>query len=979
MKKSNIILFFAVCVFCILLTGQVFAKSPIAVYYEDEKKIEVTGELDGELNTDTVNIFVLKSSANYLSFSAEDILHMASQTVNENKEYSFKFSMEHDYNNCRIYIKAANKYIPVTAFKTVINENVRDFTGAYVEAEKNVLVCGTEMILNAKAMSGDLELDYDSCEFIIDNSDVATVEGNVLKGLKKGAVNVYAKISINGKIISSEAEKIEIREDKAYPSLIGVTFKKQAEILDITGDISNADNIIFSFDAPIKNISGISVINLIDSSERFFEGIYNNENLSYEVDLNGELGFGKFKFQIISEDMLGLSSLIEGSDVSFGVENVVVTGNEYLLELSFFNYRDYDIPVNNVKFSGDCVSDNVFSPQADGEYVIGAEFYSDGEKRSVLKKIKAVGVEKIVPQIDNLRMEVLSTQIMDITVIGTDGSVLNASPVFTSSNQTKLTVSSSGVIYAKERGTAKITVECGGKSAQVTVFVGVDGNNDVLCGTLIESSGIIEVGEKSKISLKNYMLSGATGEITDAKFSSDNNEVVTVDDNGIITGIGIGEATITAEYNGEIYRKIIKVLERKIISAKLELDSCSIPKNSYEKVKLLVNSNEYLSGKEFKLYSENSEVLEIKDNFIYASKEGISGIYAIVEINGDKIKTETIEINVFNPTGGYLIDEFENSNNLFYMDSRLSVRDGKIYTKGSTDSNAELIYHLNGDINDFMIYDYICNPTYQYEDVYIYVSADNEEYIRVTDFVRIKGSQVNGWGTDVLKAENIESGMRYLKIVLDNRDLSTQGTQISRVEIGYSTNPEVIDVQITDDCQDDEIYKNVFGRKAVITFNQPINLDTLNNITVEGNKLSDVEYFADLLRCEFVIPDKDMDNYNIKIEGVTEYTGKENVMFNAVAEKVENVYEISGSIIYELDENVNAERILIKNDTLYPKEYTIIECDYDETGRLTGVKKKASGRVDAVSEKYIYLERKLSQLNKTFVWESFDSMVPLEK
>ena len=83
--------------------------------------------------------------------------------------------------------------------------------------------------------------------------------------------------------------------------------------------------------------------------------------------------------------------------------------------------------------------------------------------------------------------------------------------------------------------------------------------------------------------------------------------------------------------------------------------------------------------------------------------------------------------------------------------------------------------------------------------------------------------------------------------------------------------------------------------------------------------------------------------------------------------------------VIKISENFNAEKLLLKNNTLYPKEYVVIDCEYDEAGKLLGVQTKASGRIDVVSEKYIYIERRNSNQFKTFLWESFDTMMPLER
>lgn len=113
---------------------------------------------------------------------------------------------------------------------------------------------------------------------------------------------------------------------------------------------------------------------------------------------------------------------------------------------------------------------------------------------------------------------------------------------WTSSNTKVATVSSTGKVTAKGAGTATITVKTTkGKTASVKITV----KKAVTKLTASYSSRTIKANQTVKATIK------ANGYAGTLKWTSSNPSVVTVDQNGNITGVKAGKATVTVKaYNG---------------------------------------------------------------------------------------------------------------------------------------------------------------------------------------------------------------------------------------------------------------------------------------------------------------------------------------------------------------------------------------------------------------------------------------------
>ena len=147
-------------------------------------------------------------------------------------------------------------------------------------------------------------------------------------------------------------------------------------------------------------------------------------------------------------------------------------------------------------------------------------------------------------------LEIGSTSQLAFEIRDAGGSVIDPDDVnltFTSSSQTIATVSTSGLITPVAPGTATITARVGTISDTITVVVGPEISSIDIADTELD----LVSDETSTFEIEVLNAAGAPVTDPNLTFTSSNNAVVTVDDDGTLTAVGPGTATITASGGGE--------------------------------------------------------------------------------------------------------------------------------------------------------------------------------------------------------------------------------------------------------------------------------------------------------------------------------------------------------------------------------------------------------------------------------------------
>ena len=152
------------------------------------------------------------------------------------------------------------------------------------------------------------------------------------------------------------------------------------------------------------------------------------------------------------------------------------------------------------------------------------------------------------------------TATLSATVTPSDAT--NKTVTYTSSNTKVATVNSSGKITAVGGGTATITAKAGDKTASCKVTVNVAQTGIAVSGN---SSKSVAMG--STITLKVAKVpSDATDNFT-TTWTSANPAIATVSAKGVVTGVALGETTITAKQNNWTVTYKITVTEKVVESS----------------------------------------------------------------------------------------------------------------------------------------------------------------------------------------------------------------------------------------------------------------------------------------------------------------------------------------------------------------------------------------------------------------------------
>ncbi len=172
----------------------------------------------------------------------------------------------------------------------------------------------------------------------------------------------------------------------------------------------------------------------------------------------------------------------------------------------------------------------------------------------------------------------------DLVATVSPSDATNKTVTYSSSNTKVATVNSSGKITAVGGGTATITAKAGGKTATCKVTVTVPQT-----GIAVSGSSSRSVGIGSALTLKVAKVpSDATDSYSTTWTSADTN-IATVSSKGVVTGVALGETTITAKQNNWTVTYKITVTETATES------STDAEESSTEETSLTENTTEETS------------------------------------------------------------------------------------------------------------------------------------------------------------------------------------------------------------------------------------------------------------------------------------------------------------------------------------------------------------------------------------------------
>ncbi len=291
--------------------------------------------------------------------------------------------------------------------------------------------------------------------------------------------------------------------------------------------------------------------------------------------------------------------------------------------------------------------------------------------------------------------------------------------IYTSSDDNVVTVDSTGKLIAIGEGEANITIkfEADGKylASNKTVKVvvskiptNISVDKDSLAINLTDSAAIIA-----------GLNPVDAGSLT---YTSSNSSVVTVDDNGVITTVGEGEANITVAFGGNdkylASNKTVKVVVSKV-ATNITVDKDSITMNLTDSATIVATLSPVDAGS-LTYTSSNSSVVTVDDNGVLAAVGEGSAVITIKFIETEKylpseatvnvvVTTVATEISVDSTEISLNVDDTVNVNatlnypeagSLTYTSSDESVvtvdDTGKLIAIGEGEANITVKFEANG-------------------------------------------------------------------------------------------------------------------------------------------------------------------------------------------------------------------------------------------------------------------------------------------
>ncbi len=173
-----------------------------------------------------------------------------------------------------------------------------------------------------------------------------------------------------------------------------------------------------------------------------------------------------------------------------------------------------------------------------------------------------------------------TTAQLQATATYTDGTTgdVSSSATYTSSNHSVATVSATGQVMSVSTGTAVITATYEGQSATVTITVSAA---TALSITVTAGSTQFAKGTTTQLQTTATLTNGTTQDVTSqATYTSSAPAVATVNSSGVVTGVSIGTAVITASYEGQTATATITITAAVATSIALNTSDSNPPAGS---------------------------------------------------------------------------------------------------------------------------------------------------------------------------------------------------------------------------------------------------------------------------------------------------------------------------------------------------------------------------------------------------------------
>lgn len=493
---------------------------------------------------------------------------------------------------------------------------------------------------------------------------VISVEATTATGGDLSKLNRGDEVTVNVKLNTNSAQKLsvlqlsvhfdpEVFEAVGTPQmvmpknggtgLVGISKEKSTLNISYTVDVANPDaqidydGVVYTAKLKVKdNAKAGSTTLAFDTSDS--EAMYYSDQTVADVTLTGkDLG-------VVSPlKSISFNGVADEATINLGATETlqVVYNPEDTTD-------DKTVTWNSTNTDAITVDNGVVTAVGEGSSTVTATV---GNKVATINYTVRIPLESITINGD----ETLSKneeKTLTVTYNPTN-TTDNKTVDWESSNPEIVSIDSTGKITGKKGGTAKITATVGNVKAEKEVKVVVP----------IESVSLSGDDSILKGETKRLTATINPEDTTDDKtitWSSDNENVLFVDQNGQIRGIKEGTANVKAVVAGKETTKQITVNEIHINSIAIDGDQeFEMIKNQTKNLSVTINPENTTDDKGVVWKTNNEEVARVdNDGKVTALKEGEATITATVGTNETSVKINVKEIHINSVVINELDDEF---------------------------------------------------------------------------------------------------------------------------------------------------------------------------------------------------------------------------------------------------------------------------------------------------------------------------------
>lgn len=277
-----------------------------------------------------------------------------------------------------------------------------------------------------------------------------------------------------------------------------------------------------------------------------------------------------------------------------------------------------------------------------GEATITAECngFSDTCKVTIINPMTGISLNKTTLSLNKGDTATLTAS--KIPIDTTDTTTI----IFSSNNEAVATVNENGVVTAVSNGEATITATCGTYTATCKVTV-----ENLLTGLSIDKT-LVTIDKNQSIQLNVQKEPVDTSNTENIVWKSSDESIALVDENGLVTGIGNGKATITASCGGFEVTCEITVLVH-IESIQITNGDINLYKGQSEDLNVTFNPIDFSDSRTLIWSTDNEDIVLLSNGTVTAKNVGtatvtaetVNGKKASIIVTVPEVKADTLTLN----------------------------------------------------------------------------------------------------------------------------------------------------------------------------------------------------------------------------------------------------------------------------------------------------------------------------------------------